>query len=205
MTVPTLILIGELDDWTLAKDCRNMVGRPRRLGNIAHRSNQGVPIKLVVYPGAYHGFDASNLKTPDQAARASPRIQPIGNGSIDRAQLREFLGATIGNKRARQLSIKAVVFDAYGTLYDVQSVAAVTEETFPGYGEIITQIWRIKQLEYTWLRSLMRRYEDFSVVTRESLAYTLRILGLQYDDADVRAHHGQISASRSLSRCACRT
>jgi 2-haloacid dehalogenase len=79
------------------------------------------------------------------------------------------------------MTIKAVVFDAYGTLYDVQSVAAVTEEAFPGYGEIITQIWRIKQLEYSWLRSLMRRYEDFSVITRESLAYTLRILGLKHD------------------------
>ena len=81
------------------------------------------------------------------------------------------------------MTIKAVVFDAYGTLYDVQSVAAVTEEAFPGYGEIITQIWRIKQLEYSWLRSLMRRYEDFSVLTRESLVYTLRILGLKYDEA----------------------
>jgi 2-haloacid dehalogenase len=79
------------------------------------------------------------------------------------------------------VTIKAVVFDAYGTLYDIQSVAAVTEAAFPGYGEIITQIWRIKQLEYTWLRSLMRRYEDFSVVTRESLAYTLRCLGLKHD------------------------
>jgi 2-haloacid dehalogenase len=80
------------------------------------------------------------------------------------------------------MTVKAVVFDAYGTLYDVQSVAAVTEQAFPGYGEIITQIWRIKQLEYSWLRSLMRRYEDFSVITRESLSYTLRILGLKYDD-----------------------
>jgi 2-haloacid dehalogenase len=62
-------------------------------------------------------------------------------------------------------------------------VADVTEEAFPGYGEMITQIWRIKQLEYSWLRSLMQRYRDFSVITRESLAYTLRILGLQYDDA----------------------
>ena len=53
------------------------------------------------------------------------------------------------------MTIKAVVFDAYGTLYDIQSVAAVTEAAFPGYGEIITQVWRIKQLEYTWLRSLM--------------------------------------------------
>ena len=79
------------------------------------------------------------------------------------------------------MTIKAVVFDAYGTLYDIQSVAAVTEEAFPGYGEIITQIWRIKQLEYTWLRSLMRRYEDLSVITRDSLVYTLNVLGLKHD------------------------
>jgi 2-haloacid dehalogenase len=82
------------------------------------------------------------------------------------------------------VTVKAVVFDAYGTLYDIQSVAYVTEQAFPGYGEIVTQIWRIKQLEYTWLRSLMRRYEDFSAVTRESLAYTLKALGLKHD-ADV--------------------
>jgi 2-haloacid dehalogenase len=77
--------------------------------------------------------------------------------------------------------MKAVVFDAYGTLYDVQSVAAIYEQAFPGYGELITQIWRIKQLEYSWLRSLMRRYEDFSLITRQSLAYTLRVLGLQHE------------------------
>ena len=80
------------------------------------------------------------------------------------------------------MTVKAIVFDAYGTLYDIQSVAAITDRAFPGYGELITQIWRIKQLEYTWLRSLMRRYEDFSVITRESLSYTLRILGLKYDE-----------------------
>jgi 2-haloacid dehalogenase len=79
------------------------------------------------------------------------------------------------------VSIKAVVFDAYGTLFDVQSVASVTDEAFPGYGELITQIWRLKQLEYTWLRSLMGRYEDFSAVTRDALAYTLRTLGLTSD------------------------
>jgi 2-haloacid dehalogenase len=81
------------------------------------------------------------------------------------------------------VTIKAVVFDAYGTLYDIQSVANVTEQAFPGYGDIITQIWRIKQLEYTWFRSLMQRYEDFSVVTRDSLTYTLRVLGLAPDAA----------------------
>jgi 2-haloacid dehalogenase len=47
---------------------------------------------------------------------------------------------------------------------------------------MITQIWRLKQLEYTWHRSLMRRYEDFSVITRDSLVYTLRALGLKYDN-----------------------
>ena len=57
--------------------------------------------------------------------------------------------------------IKAIVFDAYGTLYDTQSVAGATEAAFPGHGEYITQVWRLKQLEYSWLRSLMGRYEDF--------------------------------------------
>ncbi|MBN9604115.1 MAG: haloacid dehalogenase type II [Afipia felis] len=81
------------------------------------------------------------------------------------------------------MTIKAFVFDAYGTLYDIQSVAAVTEEAFPGYGDFITQIWRMKQLEYTWQRSMMQRYEDFSVVTRESLVYSLKLLGLAYSDS----------------------
>lgn len=81
------------------------------------------------------------------------------------------------------MAISTVVFDAYGTLYDVQSVAAVTDEAFPGYGEMITQIWRIKQLEYSWLRSLMGRYEDFASLTRHSLVYSLKLLGLRYDEA----------------------
>lgn len=79
--------------------------------------------------------------------------------------------------------IKAVVFDAYGTLFDVQSVADATERAYPGYGEYITQIWRQKQLEYSWLRSLMGDYQDFWSVTREALAYTLNTLGREPDDA----------------------
>lgn len=83
------------------------------------------------------------------------------------------------------MTINAVVFDAYGTLYDVQSVADVTERSFPGYGGIITQIWRLKQLEYSWLRALMQRYADFAVVTRDSLTFTLRCLGLPQQPAVV--------------------
>jgi len=76
------------------------------------------------------------------------------------------------------VTIKALVFDAYGTLFDVQSVSSVTEVAFPGHGEAITQIWRLKQLEYTWLRSLMGQYVDFWRVTCDSLTYTLETLGL---------------------------
>lgn len=91
-------------------------------------------------------------------------------------------GPGAATKGGRIVPVKAVVFDAYGTLYDIQSVAAMTEQAFPGYGEAVTQIWRIKQLEYTWLRSLMGRYESFWTVTRDSLEYTLSCLGLE-DDA----------------------
>ena len=79
-------------------------------------------------------------------------------------------------------AIKAVVFDAYGTLYDVQSVAAAIEAAFPGLGDYLTQVWRLKQLEYSWLRSMMGRYADFRDVTRESLVYALGTVGLAADD-----------------------
>src|SRR6201987_677696 len=120
-------------------------------------------------------------------AIASPARKIAGDCSLARLRFSLERPAFQSEVRAsrdgsRPVSINAVVFDTYGTLYDVQSVADVTEEAFPGYGELITQVWRIKQLEYSWLRSLMRRYEDFSVITRDSLSYTLRILGLQYDD-----------------------
>ena len=77
------------------------------------------------------------------------------------------------------MTIEAIVFDAYGTLYNVQSVERVIEDAFPGHGAFITQVWRLKQLEYTWLRSMMGRYEDFWQITQDSLAYTLDALGLQ--------------------------
>jgi 2-haloacid dehalogenase len=81
------------------------------------------------------------------------------------------------------MTIKALVFDAYGTLYDVQSVRIVADEAFPGYGEIIAEVWRQKQLEYSWLRTLMERHQDFSIVTRDALAFALRCLALEGDPA----------------------
>ncbi|HTM59969.1 MAG TPA: haloacid dehalogenase type II [Burkholderiales bacterium] len=72
----------------------------------------------------------------------------------------------------------ALVFDAYGTLYDVHSVIRRCETCFPGKGTQLSQLWRAKQLEYTWQRSLMQRYVPFSQVTREALAYSCEALGL---------------------------
>ena len=76
------------------------------------------------------------------------------------------------------MSIDALVFDAYGTLYDVHSVMRRCEACFPGKGTALSQLWRAKQLEYTWQRSLMQRYVPFSQVTREALAYSCAALGL---------------------------
>jgi 2-haloacid dehalogenase len=76
-----------------------------------------------------------------------------------------------------------MVFDAYGTLYDVHSVAARCEQCWPGKGTELSTLWRAKQLEYTWQRTLMQRYVPFSTVTREALAYACETLGLELDRA----------------------
>jgi len=81
------------------------------------------------------------------------------------------------------MTIQALVFDAYGTLYDVQSVLAKAEALCPGKGELVTQLWRLKQLEYAWLRSLLQEYEDFWEVTRAALDFALRAAGIEPDDA----------------------
>lgn len=79
------------------------------------------------------------------------------------------------------MTIDAFVFDAYGTLYDVHSVYEVTSQEFPDHGELITQVWRLKQLEYTWLRSQMQSYRSFWEISEESLVFTLRAIGLDTD------------------------
>lgn len=74
--------------------------------------------------------------------------------------------------------IKAVVFDAYGTLFDVHSVASLAEQLFPGKGEALSQLWRQKQLEYSWLRAMSQRYKPFLEITRDALRYAALRLGL---------------------------
>ena len=80
-------------------------------------------------------------------------------------------------------SIKAFVFDVYGTLFDVIAIKEQCEELFPGHGEAISQTWRTKQVEYFMMRQLMEKYRSFAEVTRSALKYALESEGLESTEA----------------------
>lgn len=81
-------------------------------------------------------------------------------------------------------AIEALVFDAYGTLFDVHSAVRELRAEVGERWEEFSSLWRTKQLEYTWLRSLMGRHADFWQVTREALEYAMAAHGLE--DAALR-------------------
>ena len=81
------------------------------------------------------------------------------------------------------MSLQALVFDAYGTLYDVHSVIERCDQLWPGKGAALSQLWRTKQLEYAWQRTLMRRYAPFSQITKDALEYCCAALKLPLDAA----------------------
>ena len=72
-------------------------------------------------------------------------------------------------------NIKAIIFDAYGTLFDVNSAAEKCKNKIGDKWEPFANYWRTMQLEYTWLRSLMNRYEDFWKVTEDSLDKSMKL------------------------------
>jgi 2-haloacid dehalogenase len=80
-------------------------------------------------------------------------------------------------------SVRAVLFDVFGTLLDVHSVAVRADQLFPGQGDRLSQLWREKQLEYTRLRTLGNRYVPFTQVTEDALLYACDALGLPLDSA----------------------
>jgi len=83
--------------------------------------------------------------------------------------------------------IKAIAFDAYGTIFDVHSVALLAESLWPGRGDQLAALWRTKQIDYTRLRTMSDRYEPFSRVTRDALLHAGRSLGLDLDAAHLEA------------------
>ena len=96
LTVPTLILIGERDDLNSAEECRNLVAGRDGWG-ISRQKDRAIPIKLVVYPDAYHAFDVPGLKIPQEI---SGHHLEFNQSAADQAAvaLHEFLDATIGGK-----------------------------------------------------------------------------------------------------------
>lgn len=80
-------------------------------------------------------------------------------------------------------ALSAVLFDLYGTLLDVHSVAARADQLFPGRGAELSRLWRDKQLEYTRLRTMSNRYVPFTQVVDEALQYACDVLKLPLDSA----------------------
>ena len=90
-----------------------------------------------------------------------------------------------GEQSWRHMKPRAVVFDAYGTLFDVHSVILRGGNNIAGDLYALSALWRQRQLEYTWLRSLMDRYEDFWSVTQAALRSAVRQLQIQANDAQL--------------------
>jgi len=85
---------------------------------------------------------------------------------------------------ARMEGIRACVFDAYGTLFDVHSAVARLEPQIGERADALSELWRTRQLQYTWLRALMGRHVDFWQITGDALDYALAATGI--DPAPVR-------------------
>ena len=96
MTVPTLILIGELDDWAPARECRNLA-EGRDDWGISREKGKGIPIEINVYPGAHHDFDVPNFATPVKMLGHHLEFNEAARDQSADA-LRRFLHATIGGK-----------------------------------------------------------------------------------------------------------
>lgn len=76
------------------------------------------------------------------------------------------------------MNIQAIVFDAYGTLFDVYSISALAEKLFPARGAALAELWRDKQIEYTRLRTMCSMYKPFWEVTQDALVFACRKLKL---------------------------
>ena len=81
-------------------------------------------------------------------------------------------------------NIKAIIFDAYGTLFDVNSAAEKCKDKIGDKWEAFSNFWRTTQLEYTWLRSLMKRHKDFWKITEDSLEKSMSVFNIEKNMKD---------------------
>ena len=78
-------------------------------------------------------------------------------------------------------NVKAIIFDAYGTLFDVNSAAEKCKDKIGSKWENFSNYWRTTQLEYTWLRSLMKKHKDFWKITEDSLHKSMKVFNINPD------------------------
>lgn len=86
-------------------------------------------------------------------------------------------------RHSKQLPVKAVVFDGF-PIFDVRPVFSLLDELYPAASKELSSLWRARQFEYMWLRSLSRSYRDFFSVTADALAYATKALSLEISAAD---------------------
>ena len=102
----------------------------------------------------------------------------VGAGAATAAFSAEPVTAALSGAR-----IKAIAFDGLA-VFDVRPVATMAESVFPGHGDEMSALWRTRQFEYTWLRTVGRQYADFWQVTEEALVFSCKSLKLQLTKAD---------------------
>ena len=123
---------------------------------------------------AWYGcHTAGERSCPSDAAAWRRDLPSFGPAGRDGRSIR-----VLGKEEKKMTTLQAFVFDAYGTLFDVHSVVDAAEGAFPGKGKALSQLWRSKQLEYTWLRSLYGSYQDFWRITQDALVFACQSLNL---------------------------
>lgn len=147
------------------------VSEPRSAQETDHRFPE--PVLFVVNPeGELHLVDVANA--PFAIPQTRPGLSCGRTAFCDRERLPDP-----GHPQMKQLQgIRACVFDAYGTIFDFASATARCSDIPEDKRAALTTLWRDKQLQYTWLRSLQGSYADFWQVTGEALDFALDSLGI---------------------------
>ena len=110
-----------------------------------------------------------------------------------------LLPASSRARRFNSMPIKAIVFDAFPIL-DVRPVYSLGERLFPEKGTELANLWRARQFEYMWLRSLSGHYSDFLSVTADALVFAARALKLELDRPEALASDGCLAPTHLLAR-----
>ena len=113
----------------------------------------------------------------------------VGGVALNLAQPKTAIAAT------RIPNIKACVFDSYGTLFDFNSAVAKNRERVGEIADKVSALWRTKQIDYTWLRSLMGKYKDFWTCTSDALDYVFEVYGV----TDMKLREDLLKAYLELS------